>query len=246
MFWQCLQPRLSWISNLATIPRPSKASKPHQANSSNIFLGYYGNVVSKREAWVPGSLKWFWRFDQIWSQKLLQASNVWSCAGQAFQALQCLLQDVIDHTLWERLAVLGVRHSCRGYLFFFLNLQLHSVISQIKPWPINILQTLCFQPTLLFCCHLLVVMEAAAPALRGCTIFPAPSTSTPLVLLALYSDSLPWLKVSWSRSAWQPVARITISEPFSQGTRGHMLQELLDLGPGMCVAFVTKELGSGS
>lgn len=41
-----------------------------------------------------------------------------------------------------------------------------------------------------------------------------------------------------------PVYRMTIHEPFSQDPCGHMLQELLDLGPGMCVAVVTKELGS--
>lgn len=43
----------------------------------------------------------------------------------------------------------------------------------------------------------------------------------------------------------EPVGRMTIPEPFSQDPCDHMLQELLGLGPGMCVAVVTKELGSG-
>lgn len=41
-----------------------------------------------------------------------------------------------------------------------------------------------------------------------------------------------------------PVARVAIPEPFSQDRCGHVLQELLALGPGICVAVVTKELGS--
>lgn len=42
----------------------------------------------------------------------------------------------------------------------------------------------------------------------------------------------------------EPVARMSISEPFSQDTCGHMLQEMLDLGLGICVAVITKEFGS--
>lgn len=38
----------------------------------------------------------------------------------------------------------------------------------------------------------------------------------------------------------EPVARMAISEPFSQDTCGHMLQGMLDLGPGMCSNYYKR------